>query len=204
MGAMFEVRLPLPTECGIVSELILQSDCGLLPELFGDTAAALLSHLQAKRSNPYAAENALVVVDESVVPTVVGALIGSLAAATRSERLRTAALLFRWYGPAALARFPRLARAGKALDDLKAEDFYLSHIAVLSEHRGQGAGRTLLLAGEDRASLRGGRRMVLDVEESNEGACAFYARLGYRPISVLRIDLGPRAAFSFLRFAKDL
>ncbi len=201
---MHELRRPWPAESGVVSELILQSDCGLLPALFGDGAASLLRRLQAAPSNPYSSEKTLVIAAGLEPAEVRGALVGSPVATTRAERLRTAALLLAWYGPAVIARLPRLARAGKALDDLRDRDFYLSHIAVLPEHRGRGAGRELLLAGEERAFRGGARRMVLDVEEGAEGALAFYARLGYRLDSRIGIDLGRRGAFGFFRLTKDL
>jgi ribosomal protein S18 acetylase RimI-like enzyme len=201
---MCTVRSPAPTESGIVAELVLQSDCGMLPALFGDNVRALISHLQAAPSNPYSSENTLVILDESRSPAVVGALVGSIARVIRRTNLHTAALLFRWYGPGCVARFPSLARAGKALDGLEPDDYYLSHIAVLPEHRGRGTGRELLHAGEEHARQQGAHRLVLDVEEHNEGARSFYTRLDYRPASVVRIDLGRRGVFSFVRLIKSL
>jgi ribosomal protein S18 acetylase RimI-like enzyme len=201
---MRTVRPPLPAESSIVADLVLQSDCGMLPALFGDAAKALIGHLQAMPSNPYSAENTLVILDEARSPSVVGALIGSLARALRRTNIRTAALLFGWYGPGVVARFPKLARAGKALDALEPDDYYLSHIAVLAEHRGLGIGKELLDAGEEHARQQGAERLVLDVEEHNKGACSFYTRLGYRPASVISIDPGGRGAFSFLRMVKSL
>ena len=201
---MRTVRPPLPAESGIVSDLVLQSDCGMLPALFGDTARALICHLQAMPSNPYSAENTLVILDEARSTSVAGALVGSLARMIRRTNMRTAALLFRWYGPGVIARIPRLARAGKALDALQPEDYYLSHIAVLEKHRGLGIGKELLEAGEERAREQGAQRLVLDVEEHNRGARSFYARLGCSQASVISIDLGARGEFSFLRMVKDL
>jgi len=198
------IRRPVSTESGVVSELILQSDCGLLPALFGGTVASLLGRLQAAPANPYSSENILVIAGGPEFPGVHGALVGSLAGQTLAERLRAAALLLGWYGFEALARFPRLVRAGKALDDLGPDDFYLSHIAVLPEYRGRGEGGALLRAGEERAARGGGRRMILDVEGEAEGARAFYARSGYRFDSRVRIDLGRRGGFSFLRLTKEL
>lgn len=80
---MNEVRRPLNSENGRVAELILQSDCGLLRAFFGEKAAALLHHLQTLRSNPYSAENALVMVEEPMA--VIGALIGSIATTKRGR-----------------------------------------------------------------------------------------------------------------------
>ena len=101
-------------------------------------------------------------------------------------------------------RFPRLARAGKALHELRPDDFYLSNIAVMPGSRDRGIGRALLSAGEEAAAHDGGKRVVLDVEEGNEGAQAFYGRTGYRFVSRIAIDLGRRGAFRFLRLAKGL
>ena len=202
--AMPTVRPPLPVESGIVSELILQSDCGMLTALFGPKVRSLVIHLQHKSRNPYSFENTLVIADATRDHDVLGALVGSLAGTMKSSNLHTAALLFRWYGPAVIARFPRLARAGKALDGLEPDDYYLSHIAVLPGHRGHGAGRELLLAGEEYARRQGARRLVLDVEEHNAGARSFYSRLSYARAAVIRIDLGRRGVFSFIRLVKGL
>lgn len=196
------MRPPLSFESGAVSELILQSDCGLLPALFGGDVAALLDRLQAAPANPYSADKTLVIVDEADAP--IGALVGALASATRAEELRTASLFFSLYGLRAFARFPRLARVGRVLRELRPDDFYLSNIAVTPEHRGCGAGTALLSAGEASAARGGAGRIVLDVEEGNERARAFYGRSGYRFASRVAIDLGRRGSFRFLRLAKDL
>jgi GNAT superfamily N-acetyltransferase len=201
---MHTVRPPLPSENSIVSELVLQSDCGMLLALFGETVKAMISHLQTMPSNPYSAANTLVILDETRLQSVEGALIGSLAHVSRRTNVRTAALLFGWYGPGVFARFPRLARAGKALDALEPADYYLSHIAVLAEHRGQGIGKELLTGGEEQARQQGARRLVLDVEEHNTAALSFYDRLGYRPASAIRIDLGAPGTFCFRRMLKSL
>jgi ribosomal protein S18 acetylase RimI-like enzyme len=199
---MCTIRPPAPEESRIVAELVLQSDCGLLPALFGPRVKDLVASLQASRRNPYAGGNTLVVVGDT--GAVVGALVGSRADAARRSELPTAALLLRWYGPAVLGRLPRLGRAGKALADLAPDDYYLSHIAVLPAWQGRGTGRDVLRAGEERARQQGARRVVLDVEEHNDRARAFYAREGYEQASRVLIDLGKSGAFAFRRLAKDL
>src|SRR5271169_3611764 len=165
---MYVIRLPVSSEGEVVAELILQSDCGMLPALFGPSVKSLLQHLQHRTDNPYSVTHTLVTADEAGTRSAVGAMIGSLVAATRRANLRTAGYLFTWYGPALIARFPGLVRAGRALADLIPDDFYLSHIAVLPEHRGRGAGSLLLRAAEERATVFGAHRIVLDVEEHNE------------------------------------
>jgi ribosomal protein S18 acetylase RimI-like enzyme len=204
----------------VISELILQSDYGMLPALFGPSVKSLLQHLQCRSDNPYSSVNTLVITEEAdgsssagsgskaggskAGGSVAGAMVGSPVSATRRANLRTAGHLFTWYGPAFIARFPGLLRAGKALDDIQQDDFYLSHIAVLPEMRGQGTGSLLLRAAEERAKSFGSRRIVLDVEEHNERARVFYARLDYREMSLVRIDLRRMGVFTFLRLGKGL
>jgi ribosomal protein S18 acetylase RimI-like enzyme len=201
---MYVLRPPVSSDRDVISELILQSDCGTLPALFGPSVTSLLVHLQNRSDNPYSFTNTLVIADAARSPSVVGAMIGSLVVAIRRANLRTAGHLFTWYGPGFMTRIPRLLRAGKALDDLLPDDFYLSHIAVLPEQRGRGAGSQLMHAAEERAKRLGARRIALDVEEHNERAGALYTRLGYRQVSIVRIDLGRRGLFTFLRMHKGL
>jgi len=221
-NAMFAVRAPQPAEANVISDLVLQSDCGMLPALFGSRVTALVAWLLLRPGNPYSSSNTLVVTDGpagrdlqgrvlpdgvspgGAPPIVIGAAVGSPVSTTRSASLGTAAQLAQWYGPAVIARLPRLARAGGAMDRLSRDDFYLSHIAVLPRHRGRGAGAALLRRVEDQARRLGTRRLLLDVEEHNDGARAFYARMGYRQESVVRIDLRWHGAFSFLRLVRDL
>jgi ribosomal protein S18 acetylase RimI-like enzyme len=210
------IRPPVPSESEVISELILQSDCGMLPALFGPSVKSLLQHLQRRSDNPYSSVNALVITEEAGGSSsagsgskagsgsVAGAMVGSPVSATRRANLRTAGHLFTWYGLALISRFPGLLRAGKALDDLRQDDFYLSHIAVLPGLRGRGTGSLLLRAAEDRAKYFGSRRIVLDVEEHNERARAFYARLDYRELSLVRIDLRRMGVFTLLRLGKGL
>ena len=201
---MVAVRSPRPPEAPAVSALVLLSDCGMLPALFGPRTESLLGWLVLRRGNPYGADHTLVAAETSAggpQGAVIGAAVGAPARTTREGSLRTAAQLAWWYGPAVIARFPRLARAGSAVVSLDARDFYLSHIAVLPAHQGRGVGALLLRAAEDRARHGGCRRLVLDVEEHNAGARAFYARMGYREDSPVRVDLGRHGVFSFLRLS---
>jgi ribosomal protein S18 acetylase RimI-like enzyme len=197
------VRGPGPGERGVVADLVLQSDCGMLPTLFGGSVRALLEHLHFETANPYSSMNTLVIIRDSPGAPVIGAMVGSLVGSARRSNLHTAWLLARWYGPAVIARLPLLARAGKVLEGMRSDDFYVSHIAVTPDSQRRGVGRELLLSGEKRARENGAGRMVLDVEEHNETARAFYARQGYRQLSPVRVDLG-RIAFSFHRLFKGL
>ena len=52
-------------------------------------------------------------------------------------------------------------------------------LAVLSEHRGQGIGRKLLAAAEQRASQLGCCKLALEVQENNGGARRPYESAGF-------------------------
>jgi ribosomal protein S18 acetylase RimI-like enzyme len=186
----------------VIAELVLQSDCRMLCALFGPSVKRLLQHLQARPGNPYSFDNTLVIADDD--GAVIGAMVGSVVAAMRKSNLRAAGSLFRWYGPSLIARLPGLLRAGKALGDQQPRDFYLSHIAVLPEHRGHGEGGVLLRASEERAKGLGAGRVVLDVDVNNVRARAFYQRLGYGQLSVVRIDLRRSGVFTLFRLGKTL
>jgi ribosomal protein S18 acetylase RimI-like enzyme len=54
-------------------------------------------------------------------------------------------------------------------------------IAVSATHRGQGIGRALMEAAEDRAARGGVERLTLDALAANESAIARYRSLGYEP-----------------------
>lgn len=53
-------------------------------------------------------------------------------------------------------------------------------LAVLSELRGRGIGRALLLAAEERARVRGCAKLTLEVLETNHGARRLYESFGFR------------------------
>jgi len=197
------VRPPLPPERQLVSRLVLLSDCGTLEALFGPRVRELLVNLQGLGGNPYSAGNTLVAAD-GPAQAAIAAAVGSTVRAMRHAGLRTAGQLARWYGVAVLGRLPRLAWAGRSLAPLAADDFYLSHIAVMPTRQGAGVGTALLRAVEDRARRLGSPRLVLDVDENNEAARAFYDRRGYRECSAVRIDLGRRGCFRLLRLARPL
>jgi ribosomal protein S18 acetylase RimI-like enzyme len=190
-------RAALPGDAPLVTAMVLESDCGMLTALFGPRVRELVTWLQGRGRNTYARENALVMEET-------GALVGSLVRHARSWETHTAALLLRWYGPGLAARLPRLARAGAALAGLAPDDWYVSHVAVLSSSRGRGAGTELLSAATKAAAAQGARRLVLDVEDHNTAARAFYARAGFAPDGPLVLRLGRAGAFAFQRLSRPV
>jgi ribosomal protein S18 acetylase RimI-like enzyme len=60
-----------------------------------------------------------------------------------------------------------------------ADDCWLEDLYVTDAARGAGLGRALVEAAIDRATVRGCRRVELDVNESNTQAIGFYESLGF-------------------------
>jgi diamine N-acetyltransferase len=58
-------------------------------------------------------------------------------------------------------------------------------IAVAAEHRGQGVGRVLMEAAEDRAARDGIELLTLDAHHANQRAISLYGSMGYEPSGVL-------------------
>ena len=63
-------------------------------------------------------------------------------------------------------------------DSIADSDFYIHHIAVDSEFRGDGIGSILMDAAEARARASGSTHLALDVSANNEAARRFYERRG--------------------------
>lgn len=77
-------------------------------------------------------------------------------------------------------------RVGDAPDEpfwMPARVAFVDSLGVLETWRGRGAGRMLMDAAEGWARTHGAERLHLNVWEFNEGAIAFYERLGYQTFS---------------------
>ena len=63
-------------------------------------------------------------------------------------------------------------------DSIRDRDFYIQHIAVDPDCRGDGIGSLLMDASEERARAHGLNRLSLDVSAGNVNARRFYERRG--------------------------
>jgi GNAT superfamily N-acetyltransferase len=64
---------------------------------------------------------------------------------------------------------------------------FIADIAVAAAHRSQGIGEQPMRAAEDWARERGAEFVTLEYHSGNPRAGSFYARLGYRNVSVVAI-----------------
>jgi ribosomal protein S18 acetylase RimI-like enzyme len=69
-------------------------------------------------------------------------------------------------------------------DDDPSEYGFISDLVVSAKHRGDGIGRALLRAAEDRARQAGARALRLSVKAGNEIARTLYAAEGFEPFEV--------------------
>lgn len=92
--------------------------------------------------------------------------------------------------------------AGFVLAELAPDEGHIVTLDVLEEHRRKGIGSLLLAAVEVKASLRGGKRMVLETATTNEAAIALWKKHGYRRLGIIEDYYGQgNDAF---RMVKDL
>jgi ribosomal-protein-alanine acetyltransferase len=84
--------------------------------------------------------------------------------------------------PNAIGLIARIAGevAGYALLRCAADEAELLTIGVAEARRGRGIGRDLVAEAARRAGLKGARRVLLEVAETNHAAVRFYAAQGFR------------------------
>jgi [ribosomal protein S18]-alanine N-acetyltransferase len=78
------------------------------------------------------------------------------------------------------------ATVGMALCRIAVDEAELLTIGVVPERRGQGVGEQILLRSEHEATVRGARRMFLEVSTLNTAGKSLYLRSGYAQIGCRR------------------
>ena len=64
---------------------------------------------------------------------------------------------------------------------------FIADVAVAESHRSQGIGQQLMRTAEEWGRLNGAELVVLEYHMANPRAAEFYARLGYRPASMVAV-----------------
>ena len=110
------------------------------------------------------------------------------------KRWRTSARASWIYGPIWFVAVPpwQISRMIAAFNDfskvflpISDEEYYIEHLAVLPERRGQGIGRQLMEFAESNARASGLKRLALDVETENEVARRFYDESGFHQAKMI-------------------
>lgn len=71
-------------------------------------------------------------------------------------------------------------------------EIFLNSFAVVSEHRGRGVGRELLVAVLDRLATERGKPIALEVETDNHSALSLYRGVGFREVTTFHYFQLPR------------
>ena len=87
-----------------------------------------------------------------------------------------------WQIPRMIAAFNDFSKVFLPISD---EEYYIEHLAVLPERRGQGIGRQLMEFAESNARASGLKRLALDVETENEVARRFYDESGFHQAKMI-------------------
>ena len=94
-----------------------------------------------------------------------------------------------WFAITPLRQLPRMVAAfvdfDRAMLPILDEEYYIEHLAVLPERRGQGIGTQLIEFAESQARTKWLKRVALDVEIENEAARGLSERLGFETIKVV-------------------
>ena len=183
------IRPARPEDAPVVAQLMFYASPNYMLAFFGkteDKAVGVLRRMFSRPRHTTSYTYAFVAEDEG---NVVGSFSGldgkSWRASTRASWI---------YGPIWFAvtpprQIPRMVAAfgdfDKALLPVLDEEYYIEHLAVVLELRGQGIGTQLIEFAESQARAKWLKRVTLDVEVENEGARRLYERMGFQAIKVV-------------------
>ncbi|WP_258084883.1 GNAT family N-acetyltransferase [Thermococcus thermotolerans] len=168
------------------------------PALLGPKFRKVFERLFIEKANLFSHEHVIFAVYGD---QVAGMLLSYDWKAKEREEKRTGWLMLKVLGHDFLKRLPAFIRATRGSGRLENGDYYVSNIAVYPDFRGKGIGKALMLEAERLALKCGAERIVLDVEQGNEEAIAFYRRLGYSVERKHSIELEGKT-YEFYRMAK--
>lgn len=181
------------------ANLILISAPSLFLTIFDSEAKQTIKYLFTQSKNLFSFEHACV----AEVEDKIAGIILSYDYSTRiKESLRTGRLLLKYKGLKFIAKFYSWVNL-YSIGDVSRNDYYISNLAVYSEHRGLGIGTRLISEAENEAKKYKLKRVALDVETHNERAVNFYRKLKYRISKSFAVKLSGKT-FYFFRMYKEL
>ena len=131
----------------------------------GDEYITLLTEIAENENSQYSYHNTLIAeIDDKPI----GAIIGYDGAKLHELRTRTYSIIQN-----ALGRTPSIP------DETEAGEFYLDSIAVFPKYQGNGIGRKLITAMQEKAFNEGHKRIGLIVDFDNPKAEKLYTSLGF-------------------------
>jgi ribosomal protein S18 acetylase RimI-like enzyme len=174
------LRPARPTDASDAAPLIHAAGPVLFNHMFGPREPDVRLFFEAlfqRPRNPFSFENA-------IIAEQAGKVVGLAICADAASRRRIGRRML-WLAPRLRGPFAMLRRVRHILDvmdsgsDPPPDAYYLSILAVLASHRGQGIGSRLLHEVRRRAETMGCGCIALHTEISNADAQRMYARHGY-------------------------
>ena len=191
----------------VASQLIYMTMGSLTDYLFGhdsqQTARLLLGQLFSAKENRFSYQFSEVAIQSN---KIVGLLLAYPAHYLNSLRFTTLFQLIKVNDFSGLIRF--LYRSFPLWFAQEAEDdeYFISNIAVIPEHHGQGVGKCLMDQAEKNAREQDFEKTSLVVDVENELAIRFYSHLGYEIFETLEFRKlkNQLVYYGFHRMAKVL
>jgi ribosomal protein S18 acetylase RimI-like enzyme len=182
------IRPARPEDAPVVAQLMYYASANYVLAFFGNTKDTI-KVLRRMFSLPRHTTS----YTYAFVAEVEGDVVGSFSGLD-GESWRASAHASWMYGPVwfaitPLRQLPRMVAAfvdfNRAMLPILDEEYYIEHLAVLPEKRGQGLGTQLIEFAESQARTKWLKRVTLDVEIENEGARRLCERLGFQTIKVV-------------------
>lgn len=164
------VRRAIVSDAEVIARAVAMAigDEQTLIDYCGEDYLSVLADVAAHTETQYSWQYALVA---EVGGAVAGVVVGYNGAQLGPLREGTFAILRQRIG-----RLPNIA------DETEAGEYYLDSVAVLSEFRGMGVGRALILSLCDKAYSEGHSRVGLMVDCDNPQAEQLYTSLGFERV----------------------
>ena len=196
-----------PEMAPVASVLIYLTMGKMANYLFGsdDTKKAqlLLTRLYQANTNRFSFQFTHVV---TLSEKVAGLAITYSGRVMKSLDLPMALRLVQFTGILGFSRFIRRAIPLFGIKEVENDEYFISNLAVLPEHQGQGLGKFLLQQVEQKALELGFHKLSLTVDAENVRAQRLYKHTGFKLIETINIELlRKRIGYAgFYRMVKDL
>jgi ribosomal protein S18 acetylase RimI-like enzyme len=151
------------------------------------SASAVIADLFVHRGNRFSHQFADLAVSAG---DVVGVLLSYPGRILNRLDLSTGYRLLRSYGPIPFLRLARRALPLARAREAKADEYYVSALAVSPAFQGQGVGTFLMARAEQLATRLQLPKCALIVDARNLAARRLYERLGYQTVETLNIGQG--------------
>jgi ribosomal protein S18 acetylase RimI-like enzyme len=177
-----------PEMAPVASALIYLTMGSMADYLFGsDTpqnARGLLKRLFSEKSNRFSYQYTSVT---TLSGKVTGLVIGYSGRLMKSLELPMALSLLRAHGVSGFIHFVKRALPLIGVKEAENNEYFISNLAVLSAHQGQGLGKHLLSQAEQTAKEQGFEKISLTVDVENGKAFSLYKQTGFKVIETIAI-----------------